>query len=371
VQATVVAVQDDNESGSGRGADPSVGAAERTSYLPRIAARRPFADEPAASGLQGHSGELPEAAARREAPDVESTVASAAPDPETAAITAATRELPVVDADGHGDEAGSGLREVPEGPDIPLLTHGADTGLRGTATAGGEHAANPGPALVRAGLSQPSRASRRRRRRRAGVLVLTLVVLAAAAAAVYWLSVRGRSASLGVSQHRPATAGAGALRAAARSRRGRGGAPATATMGAFAFTKHHGPVRSGNCAEHSYGRTHRFLAHTPCRWVSRTLYASSTPKGSVVSSVSVVRMPSARQAAMLKRITEADGTGNVTDLVSDGINVPGGPSKIWGQGYVCEVRGTTVTIVESGSAGGRAGNAYLKRVSAGAARMVH
>jgi hypothetical protein len=253
---------------------------------------------------------------------------------------------------------------------MPLLTHGAETVTR-SAPATDEHAAPATAGAERTGAARPNRATRASRRGRAAtVLVLGIVVLAVAAGVAYWLTGRGSNDRPGGSQHEVAHGTAGGPDAADRGGPGDGSAPATETIGALTFTKHHGPVRARNCAEHSYGRTHRFFTHTPCRWVSRTLYESSTPKGAVVSSVSVVRMPSAAQAAALERITDTDGSGNVTDLVSDGINVPGGPHKIRGRGYASEVHGSTVTIVESGPVDGDPGNAYLKRVSADAAKVV-
>jgi hypothetical protein len=366
----VVIVPDENQSPTRWGRDPSERAVERTSYLPRILARRPVAPDPAESTLRAHSGELPQDSRRGARSDVESTLAPGLPDPETAAVTAVTGELPVVDADGHGDEPGRTVQAAPEGPDMPLLTHGPET-VTGSTPATGEHAAHATAGAAQTGAARPDRASRAGRRGRGtAVLVLAVVVLAVAAGVAYWLTGRGSNARPGGSQHEVAAGTAGGPDAADRGGPRDGSAPATETVGAFAFTKHHGPVRARNCAEHSYGRTHRFFTHTPCRWVSRTLYESSTPKGAVVSSVSVVRMPSAAQAAALKRITDTDGSGNVTDLVSDGINVPGGPDKIRGRGYASEIHGSTVTIVESGPVDGDPDNAYLKRVSTDAARVV-
>ncbi len=364
----MVAVPELNRARPARGGDPAERAAERTSYLPRIAARRPVAEEPGSSPLRANSGELPDPSPPGTFPDRAARLGSVSPAATSATISEATRELPVVDADGYGDGHPGAPRASSEGPDIPLLTHETDGVLRaGPAGA----VARPAPEEARSGPSHAGgTGSARRRVRRPAVLVAAVVALAAVAAAAYWFAAPDSEAPPGAPRHTVGKGEAGGPPAEGRGTGPRGSAPNTETIGTFVFTKHHGPVRARNCAEHSYGRTHRFFTRTPCRWMTRTLYESSTPKGAVVSSVAVVRMPSPAQARSLKRITDTDGSGNVTDLVSDGINVVDGPRRIRGEGYASTIDGATVTIVESGSGDGRPGNAYLKRVSAGAARVV-
>jgi hypothetical protein len=366
-------VPDENQLRARRDGAPPESSAERTSYLPRIAARRPVAPNPDESALHARSGELPETPLTGE-PGVgdgtEPTLGSRPSVADAVAISAATRELPVVDADGHGDSPAASARAVPDEPDVPLLTHGADTMARGAPAPVHDDAGHAVSDAPRAAAAQPARTRRAGRRRRGPVVaVLAVVLLAAAAGVAYWLVARPSDASPAAPQQTAAKGAAGA----GAGRQGRGtarAAPSSGTVGAFSFTRHHAPVRDRNCAQHSYGRTRQFLAQTPCRSMTRVLYESETPKGTVVSSVSVVRMPSAAQAAALKQITDSSGTGNVTDLVSDGINVPAGPQKIRGKGYASALHGDTVTIVESGFVNGDAGNAYLKRVSAAAARIV-
>lgn len=158
----------------------------------------------------------------------------------------------------------------------------------------------------------------------------------------------------------------------------RGGTPSgqtpTAAQGAFQFAPVRENANDSSCAEHSTGQVRAFFGGTPCAELVRSLYTTTAPPdgGKVLVSVSVVQMPDAETAAKLKNLVDANGTGNVRDLVADGVvQVDGGPPKgVAGGGYASNLRGNQVTIVESTFFPGHAADdALLKRISTDALRL--
>ncbi|MFD7656448.1 hypothetical protein ACFV4N_20965 [Actinosynnema sp. NPDC059797] len=124
--------------------------------------------------------------------------------------------------------------------------------------------------------------------------------------------------------------------------------------GQFAFTKSPQvpePLRDSDCASHAYGETRTFLTKTPCQQLTRALYTTTTPDGATVyTSVSVVRMKTAEDAAALKDLTNRNGTGNVNDLIKDGaVEVPG-MTTLGNGGYASDQRDREVIIIESDTA---------------------
>ncbi|MGH3494294.1 MAG: hypothetical protein ACRDRL_30570 [Sciscionella sp.] len=148
--------------------------------------------------------------------------------------------------------------------------------------------------------------------------------------------------------------------------------PATtsATAGKYQFTKAHGKVVDTDCVAHSYGKTKQFLDKTRCRLLTRTLYTTRVNGVEVFSSVSAVRMADAGAAARLEQLTDRNNTGNVTDLVKDGVTAPGAPKELAGGGYASSRDGSLVTIVESKAAEGKKlSDQVLTRVSRDALRL--
>ena len=133
------------------------------------------------------------------------------------------------------------------------------------------------------------------------------------------------------------------------------GTPTTtsAPAGEFAFTASPDvpePLKDSDCASHAYGQTKAFLTATPCLQLTRGLYTTTTPDGmTVYTSVSVVRMRTAEDAAKLKDLTTRDGTGNVNDLVKDGaVRVPSLTTLANG-GFAARHQDRDVIIIESDS----------------------
>ncbi|HEU5475008.1 MAG TPA: hypothetical protein VFV67_30565 [Actinophytocola sp.] len=140
-------------------------------------------------------------------------------------------------------------------------------------------------------------------------------------------------------------------------------APSAATpteeqrTGQFTFTpvpEVAAPRHDSNCAEHAYDKVKAFLQSTPCQQLTRGLYTTTSQDGrKVYASVSVVRMASDADAAQLRELADKDNTGNVNDLVREGIvKLPPLNSLSGGGGYHAVQHGQNVIIVEADFAPG-------------------
>lgn len=126
--------------------------------------------------------------------------------------------------------------------------------------------------------------------------------------------------------------------------------PSQSSAGEYQFTAHQAvtePRRDSNCAERSYGEVQKFFQKTPCQQLVRALYTTTDREGRTVhTNVSVVRMASSADAAKLRALTDSNGTGNVSDLVRDGVvKIP--PLKSLAEGYEAAQHDRNVIIVES------------------------
>jgi hypothetical protein len=152
----------------------------------------------------------------------------------------------------------------------------------------------------------------------------------------------------------------------------RSGAPTTSAVrvaGGYQFTQ--SAARSDtDCAANAYGKVAEFFRSTPCTMLDRALYKSTVDGRPVVVSVSVVRMPNEQAATELQKLTDANGTGNVADLLRAGVQVPGGPDKLTDAGYASTRDGATVIIAEADYADPAASNeAQLDSISEAALQL--
>ena len=67
----------------------------------------------------------------------------------------------------------------------------------------------------------------------------------------------------------------------------------------------------------------------------------------VVVSVAAVDMIDEQGADALRALADTDGSGNVNDLLREGVRYPGGPVGLSGAEYASAVEGSVVTIVET------------------------
>lgn len=133
---------------------------------------------------------------------------------------------------------------------------------------------------------------------------------------------------------------------------GLGGGPTTEptkTTGEFEFTAMiEEPVVERDCSGHAYGQIKEFLTGTPCEKLIRGVYRTEIEGRTVVTSVSVVEMADKDTAKELRDLTDTDSTGNVNDLVREGVvSVDGLETLSGGGGYDSEQDGTDVIIVEA------------------------
>jgi hypothetical protein len=101
------------------------------------------------------------------------------------------------------------------------------------------------------------------------------------------------------------------------------------------------------CVGHAYGDTADFFNDTDCTGLSRALYSTEVGGKSVVVAISRVRMPTAASARDLQAMTDRNGSGNVSDLLREGVRYTGSPAQLSDSEYSSALSGTTVTIVET------------------------
>jgi hypothetical protein len=119
------------------------------------------------------------------------------------------------------------------------------------------------------------------------------------------------------------------------------------------------------CAGHAYGDTAAFFAGVDCTALSRALYSTRIDGEPVVVSVVRVQMPDTAAARELQALTDRNGSGNVSDLLREGVRYTGSPAELSGAEYASAVSGSAVTIVESAWVDGEAdgGSAEIDRIA--------
>jgi hypothetical protein len=176
--------------------------------------------------------------------------------------------------------------------------------------------------------------------RRRGVLLAAgavLVVVLLAVGGLLLLTNRDNGDRAGVgSQVTGSTQSAPATLAAGR----------TQVVDGVTFTLQSSRVDS-TCVGHSYGQVADSLARTDCTGLSRALYSAQLDGHAMVAAVSRVRMGTADQAQALRALADTSGTGNVSDLLREGVRYPGGPEKLTASEYASRQQGDVVTIVET------------------------
>ena len=105
------------------------------------------------------------------------------------------------------------------------------------------------------------------------------------------------------------------------------------------------------CLGNAYGAVADFFADTDCAGLARALYSTDVGGRPVVVSVSVADMGDTAGARALQALADRNGSGNVNDLLREGVRYPGGPDQLSGAQYASAVSGSTVTIVETAWAG--------------------
>jgi hypothetical protein len=109
-----------------------------------------------------------------------------------------------------------------------------------------------------------------------------------------------------------------------------------------------------DCAAHAFGQVQTFFRQTPCTQVIRQLDATTLQGRPVILSLSNVTMPTPAAAASFKQLVDSDGTGNVNDLLREGVTYAGAPASYPDDNeYASAINGTTVRVVLAAFADGR------------------
>ncbi|MPQ98243.1 hypothetical protein GB931_09990 [Modestobacter sp. I12A-02628] len=122
------------------------------------------------------------------------------------------------------------------------------------------------------------------------------------------------------------------------------------TLDDVAYTLQAGTTEP-TCRDNSYGQVAGFFAATDCQQLVRALFSAEIDGLPVVIAVSEVEMPDAAAAQQLRTVANTDGTGNVNDLLREGVSYPGAPARLTDAAYDSLQRGSTVLIVEAAAAG--------------------
>ncbi|MGZ4570516.1 MAG: hypothetical protein ACXVXU_06555 [Blastococcus sp.] len=102
-----------------------------------------------------------------------------------------------------------------------------------------------------------------------------------------------------------------------------------------------------SCSGHAYGQVATFLQATDCTGLSRALYSAQLARGPIAVSVIRVRMPDTSTARQLRDLADRNGSGNVSNLLREGVRYTGSPAGLANEEYASAVSGSTVTIVET------------------------
>jgi hypothetical protein len=108
------------------------------------------------------------------------------------------------------------------------------------------------------------------------------------------------------------------------------------------------------CRGHAYDAVAAFFASSDCTDLSRSLWSADAGGRHAVVALSRVTMPDVANAQALRSLADTDGSGNVNDLLREGVRYDGGPGKLSAAQYASAQQDRTVTIVET-SWTGRAG----------------
>jgi hypothetical protein len=177
--------------------------------------------------------------------------------------------------------------------------------------------------------------------RKRGILLACAVVLVLALVSVGALLILSATGKGNTSASGPKVTGA-TRSAAASLALGR-----TQAVDGVTFTLRASRVDT-TCVGHSYGQVAAFFGSTgDCTALSRALYSADVGGHPMVVAISHVRMPTAERAQALRALADTSGTGNVSDLLREGVRYDGGPERLVLSEYSSQQQGDEVTIVET------------------------
>ncbi len=120
----------------------------------------------------------------------------------------------------------------------------------------------------------------------------------------------------------------------------------TEVLDGFRYTLQTGRV-DDSCSGRAYGAVADYFERSDCAGLSRALWTAETEGGWAIVSLARVTMPDAASARALQGLADTDGSGNVSDLLREGVRVDGAPEKLSRAEYASGQDGPVVTIVET------------------------
>jgi hypothetical protein len=214
----------------------------------------------------------------------------------------------------------------------------------------------PPPSEGHTGADDGSGTPRRRRLLLVAAAVALVVVLAVAGA---WAVTRG-SDGTGTDQ-----AGATTSAPAAPASSGALAVGDTEVVNGTTFTLQAVEL-DDTCQGHAYDAVAGFFASSDCAGLSRSLWTADAGGQSAVVSLSRVTMSDVGNAQALRSLADTDGSGNVNDLLREGMRYDGGPAKLTAAQYASAQEGPTVTIVETSWTGTAGASSALDALASSA-----
>jgi hypothetical protein len=126
-----------------------------------------------------------------------------------------------------------------------------------------------------------------------------------------------------------------------------------------------------DCASHSRGRTRTFFRVKNCVKATRSLTTGRVNGRDALFVVSRIEMASPEAAAGIRHVLDANGTGNINDLLSEGRTYPGSPAAMPDSGYASARKGAVVLVAEAGFVDGGSSSNSDPVLRAAAARVAN
>jgi hypothetical protein len=124
----------------------------------------------------------------------------------------------------------------------------------------------------------------------------------------------------------------------------------------------HDVKRELRCAVQSYGQVQQFFLRHPCDKLDQLLFAVSDTHGNIViGSVMWVKMPSSAAAAQFKQLEDTYGTGDVTPVGTEALELGG--VHFTAKHYKSRPDGSLVVIAETEPVRGKPSNTLLQEVA--------
>lgn len=126
-----------------------------------------------------------------------------------------------------------------------------------------------------------------------------------------------------------------------------------------------------DCAGHSHGSTKKSFEAQNCVKATRSLTTGQVSGRPALFVVSRIQMKSAEAAASIKQVLDANGTGNLNDLLREGKTYPGAPEAMPDSGYASVQKGALISVAEAGFTDGGLSSNTDPALRAAAARMAN